>query len=80
MSSCFEQKAKKSKKNTFLKSFRNLKLVTSARKDHMNVKQIFPAILIGLDIGAAIVCLCCGDVKHAIYWFAAATLTATVTF
>lgn len=46
----------------------------------MNVKQIFPAILIGLDIGAAIVCLCCGDVKHAIYWFAAATLTATVTF
>ncbi len=49
-------------------------------KDNMNVTKIFPVILIGLDVGAAIVYLCCGDVKHAIYWFAAATLTATVTF
>ena len=46
----------------------------------MNAKQIFPVILIGLDIGAAIVCLCCRDIKNAIHWFAAATLTATVTF
>ncbi|MDD4445492.1 MAG: hypothetical protein PHC36_06745 [Eubacteriales bacterium] len=46
----------------------------------MNAKQIFPVILIWFDVGAAVVYLCCGDVKHAIYWFAAATLTATVTF
>ena len=46
----------------------------------MSVTKIFPIVLIGLDIGAAIVYLCCGDVKQAIYWFAAATLTTTVTF
>ncbi|MPN02165.1 hypothetical protein SDC9_149378 [bioreactor metagenome] len=46
----------------------------------MNATKIFPVILIGLDIAAAVVYLCCADWKHAIYWFAAATLTATVTF
>jgi len=42
--------------------------------------KTFPIILIGLDIGAAVVYLCSGDWKHGIYWVAAATLTATVTF
>jgi hypothetical protein len=46
----------------------------------MTIKQLFPIILITLDVAAAIVYLCHGDFKHTIYWFAAATLTATVTF
>lgn len=70
----------KSKGNTLLKSLRKLKRATSARKDKMNATKLFPVILIGLDVGAAAVYLCCGDTKNAIYWFAAATLTATVTF
>ena len=50
----------------------------NARKNQ--VTKLFPIILIGLDIGATVVYLCFGDWKHGIYWFAAATLTATVTF
>lgn len=46
----------------------------------MTATRIFPVILIGLDIGAAAVYCCCADWKHTIYWFAAAALTATVTF
>ena len=46
----------------------------------MTTKQIFPVILILLDIGAAGVYLSHGDWKKFIYWMAAATLTATVTF
>ena len=46
----------------------------------MNARLLFPIILIGLAIGAAVVYLCFGAWKHGIYWFAAATLTATVTF
>ena len=46
----------------------------------MNAAKIFPIILIALDIGAGGVYACCGDWKHMTYWFAAATLTATVTF
>lgn len=46
----------------------------------MTIKQLFPVILITLDIAAAGVYLWHGDVKHTIYWLAAATLTATVTF
>jgi len=42
--------------------------------------KFFPATLIVLDIAAAAVYLCHGDIKRAIYWAAAATLTATVTF
>jgi len=42
--------------------------------------KIFPSILIILDLGAAIVYLCHGDWKRAIYWTAAAVLTTTVTF
>lgn len=46
----------------------------------MPITKIFPIILITLDVAAAMVYLWHGDIKHTIYWFAAATLTATVTF
>ena len=46
----------------------------------MPITKIFPIILITLDLAAAMVYLWYGDIKHTIYWFAAATLTATVTF
>lgn len=42
--------------------------------------MIFPTVLIALDVGAAIVYAVGGDLKRALYWFAAATLTATVTY
>lgn len=41
--------------------------------------MLFPFILIGLDICAALVYLYVGDIKHFVYWMAAATLTLTVT-
>ena len=46
----------------------------------MKATMIFPTVLIALDIGAAIVYAVGGDLKRAVYWFAAATLTATVTY
>ena len=46
----------------------------------MNKAQIFPTILILLDVGAGIVYGASGDWRKLIYWLAAATLTATVTF
>lgn len=42
--------------------------------------KLFPAILIILDICAAIVWLCNGNIRQAVYWIAAAILTVTVTF
>jgi hypothetical protein len=42
--------------------------------------KIFPTILILLDIAAGVNYLCYGDLKRFVYWMAAATLTATVTF
>lgn len=41
---------------------------------------IFPSILITFDILAGIVYAFHGDWRRLIYWLAAATLTATVTF
>jgi hypothetical protein len=46
----------------------------------MKAVQIFPTVLIALDLGAAIVYAKFGDWRHFIYWVSAATLTATVTF
>lgn len=46
----------------------------------MKTTLIFPTLLIALDVGAAVVYAIGGDWKKAIYWFAAATLTATVTY
>ena len=42
--------------------------------------RILPAILIVIDVLAAIVYFTNGDVKKCIYWLAAATLTYTVTY
>jgi Cdc6-like AAA superfamily ATPase len=42
--------------------------------------QILPLALMAIDIAAGVVYACHGDVRRAIYWLAAATLTATVTF
>lgn len=46
----------------------------------MKTTQIFPMILIMLDIGASIVYMAHGDLRKFIYWLAAATLSITVTF
>lgn len=39
-----------------------------------------PCLLIIIDVGASVVYLCNGDWKKAIYWIAAAVLSAAVTF
>ncbi len=44
------------------------------------MKVVFPSLLILLDVTAAVVYLWYGDVRHTVYWFAAAVLTASVTF
>ncbi len=46
----------------------------------MEKRYIFPIILITLDICAGIVFFILRDYKRGVYWFAAATLTTTVTF
>ena len=48
-------------------------------KPDASVVLLFPAVLIVLDLCAAGVYLCQGDARRAIYWTAAAVLTATVT-
>ena len=45
----------------------------------MNPK-IFPSVLIVLDVAAAVVYAAAGDWRRTSYWFAAAVLTATVTY
>jgi hypothetical protein len=42
-------------------------------------QQIFPIVLVVLDIGAALVYAWDLDWRRAIYWFAAAVLTLMVT-
>ena len=42
--------------------------------------RAFPTALIILDVLASLVYLYFGDYRRAIYWFAAAVLTASVTF
>lgn len=44
------------------------------------MSKLFPTIIIALSLGAAIVYAVKGDVRHAIYWFAAATLNISVTY
>ena len=41
---------------------------------------IFPTILIALDVLAGIDYITKGDIRHFIYWIAAAVLTACVTY
>ena len=42
--------------------------------------KLFPTILIILEVCAAVPYACKGDIRHMIYWLAAATLTACVTY
>ena len=42
--------------------------------------KVFPVILIALDVAVAAVYAAHGDWRRFVYWLAAATLTATVTF
>ncbi len=42
--------------------------------------KIFPIALMTLDVLAALTYAWHSDIRHAIYWIAAAILTATVTF
>lgn len=44
----------------------------------MNPK-IFPAVMILLDVAAALVYFAAGDPKRGVYWIAAAVLTTCVT-
>ena len=44
------------------------------------MEKIFPTILILLDICSAVVYAYGGDIRHMIYWIAAATLTLCVTY
>jgi hypothetical protein len=47
---------------------------------NMKIEYIFPTVLIALDIFAAIPYAAKGNIRMAIYWLAAATLTACVTY
>jgi hypothetical protein len=44
------------------------------------MEKLFPTILIVLDVAASITYLCYHDVRHCIYWLAAAVLTVCVTY
>ena len=46
----------------------------------MKHAQIFPSVRMALDIMTGLVHAWDGDWRKAVYWLAAATLTATVTF
>ena len=46
----------------------------------MKIQQFFPALLIALDLAAAVVYGAEGDWRRCTYWLAAAWLTTTVTF
>lgn len=46
----------------------------------MEMEKVFPTILMTLDVLAAVPYAVHGDFRHAIYWLAAATLTACVTY
>ena len=46
----------------------------------MSRAQVFPALLIVLDVAAAVVYALDADVRRCVYWLAAAVLTAVVTF
>ena len=46
----------------------------------IKVEQLFPTILIALDLGASLIYALSFNFRLAIYWFAAAVLTACITF
>ena len=46
----------------------------------MTPKDLFPAALISLNLGACITSMFATDYPKAVYWFAAALLNCTVAF
>jgi len=46
----------------------------------MNKEQIFPTLLIALDVCAALAYVPSCDWRKIVYWFAAAVLTCAVTY
>ena len=42
--------------------------------------RLLPIVMIILSVGAGVVYLWYGDIRHAVYWFAAAVLNVSVTF
>lgn len=47
---------------------------------HIKPNQIFPLVMIILQVIAGVIYLLTGDIKKAVYWFAAAVLNVVVTF
>jgi len=56
-----------------------MKNIVDIAERKMNPK-FFPTILIILDVAASIVYWSICDIRRAVYWFAAAVLTYTVTY
>jgi hypothetical protein len=57
--------------------------MTQKREEKKKMKMsmyIFPAVLIALDVGAAVMCFIGKDYKKGVYWLAAAVLNICVTF
>ena len=46
----------------------------------MDKTRYLPTLLIVIDLAAALVYGCSGDVRKTVYWLAAAVLTAAVTY
>lgn len=46
----------------------------------MTRSQVLPTILMVIDMGAGVVCGLDGDWRKLVYWWAAAVLTASVTW
>jgi hypothetical protein len=55
-------------------------LILSSHNNKSDMTLLFPIALIVLDLGASLVYLLAGDLRRGIYWAAAATLTACVTY
>ena len=51
-------------------------VVSETEGEKMNSKYLFPAILIGLQLGAGVVCFIQKDIRMAMYWFAASVVNA----
>lgn len=55
--------------------------MTEKREEKKKMSMyIFPAVLIALDVGAAVMCFVGKDYKKGVYWLAAAVLNICVTF
>jgi hypothetical protein len=59
---------------------RNALALLGYRRREMQKEKILPTVLIIIDVCAALGYVPCGDYRRVIYWLAAATLTAVVTW